>query len=67
MSRSRLILLLCAALFLPPAASADSGCRAAAAVCEGRSSGSLALIERGKPIQVLVDDDDHAAAKLAAA
>src|SRR5690606_7828184 len=42
------------------------GCRAPAAVCESRSAGALALIERGTPVQVLVEEDDFKAVHRAA-
>ena len=62
----RTALLLCVLAMLPGAVVAAGGCRAPAAVCEARSPGALALIERGVPLPVLVDEDDFASARLAA-
>ena len=58
--------LLCLFALLPDAAIAARDCRAPAAVCESRSQGTLALIERGTPLPVLVEQDDFAAVALAA-
>ncbi|MDH5832898.1 glycosyl hydrolase 115 family protein [Luteimonas kalidii] len=51
---------------VPGVASGASDCRAPAAVCEARGSGSLALIEGGVPVAVLVDAGDFAAVRRAA-
>ncbi|TYT25396.1 glycosyl hydrolase [Luteimonas viscosa] len=51
---------------IPGAARAAPDCRAPAAVCEERSSGSLPLVERGVPIAILVDDGDFMAVRHAA-
>ena len=62
-------LLLAFILALPaPAAVAAGGrdCGAPAAVCEARGDGSLALIARGVPLQVLVEAGDFPAVHLAA-
>ncbi|MGJ4728036.1 glycosyl hydrolase 115 family protein [Luteimonas sp. SDU101] len=48
------------------ALAAAPDCRAPAAVCESGSSGALALIERGAPLQVLVDAADFGAVHRAA-
>jgi len=66
MTRHPLILILCAALSLPGTARAGQDCGAPAAVCATRGSGSLALIERGTPLPVLVDADDFTAVQRAA-
>src|SRR5690606_39705095 len=58
--------LFCLLAALPGAALAAVDCRAPAAVCESRSSGSLALIERGTPVGVLIGEDDFAAVRHAA-
>ncbi len=58
--------LLCLLAAVPGTLSAATGCRAPAAVCESRNAGSLALIERGTPLQVLVDEDDFKAVHHAA-
>src|SRR5690606_38772393 len=58
--------LFCLLIALPGAAFAAVDCRAPAAVCEARSSGGLALIERGAPVAVLVGEDDFAAVRHAA-
>ena len=54
----------CALLFaiavLPSSAFAKQDCRAAAAVCDTGHEGSLALIEGGTPLPVLVDQGEHA-------
>ncbi len=67
MNRSFLALLLCV-IALPQAAHAGTGaeCRAAAAVCQSRTGGSLPLIERGTPLPVLVEDGDFRAVHHAA-
>ncbi|AKC86370.1 glycosyl hydrolase 115 family protein [Pseudoxanthomonas suwonensis] len=65
MTRPVLALLLCV-LVLPGAAHASTDCRAPAAVCEARIAGGLALIERGTPLPVLVEEDDFAAVRHAA-
>ena len=67
-SPARLLLapLLCLLAALPGPAAAASDCRAPAAVCESRSSGALALVERATPVPVLVDADDFAAVQRAA-
>src|SRR5690606_28836289 len=51
---------------LPCAAIAAVDCRASAADCESRSSGSLALIDRSAPVAVLTGEDDFAAVHHAA-
>jgi len=61
-----LFLLFAVSVVLPTAAIAKQDCRTPAAVCETRSAGSLALIDRGAPVQVLVDEDDFAAVHRAA-
>ena len=66
MIKPHLLLLLGAVLALPVTALARTDCRAPAAVCEQGGPGSLALIERGVPVQVLVDADDHTAVHRAA-
>src|SRR5690606_29965134 len=58
------LLFLLAAL--PAMAPAATGCRAPAAVCELDSGNALALVERGTPVQVLVDEADFKAVHLAA-
>src|SRR5690606_18899544 len=58
--------LLCLLAALPCVASAAAGCRAPATVCEQAGGNALALIERGTPVQVLVDSADFAAVHLAA-
>src|SRR5690606_40406733 len=58
--------LLCLLAALPGTLAAATGCRAPAAVCESRSAGALALIERGTPVQVLVEEDDFKAVHRAA-
>ena len=54
--KPRFALLLGALFLLPGAVLAKQDCRSPAAVCEARSSGSLALIERGTPLHPWVTD-----------
>ncbi len=65
MTRPVLALLLCV-LLLPGTARAGADCRAPAAVCQARTAGGLALIERGTPLPVLVEEGDFAAVRHAA-
>jgi hypothetical protein len=70
MTLQRFVPMFCAVLLaaaaLPGTALAAADCHAPAAVCEARSSGSLALVERGTPLPVLVDAGDFTAVQLAA-
>src|SRR5690606_34311155 len=58
--------LLCLLAVLPAAAAPATDCRSPAAVCESRSGGALALIDRGSPVPVLVEADDFVAVRRAA-
>jgi len=58
--------LFCLLAALPGTTAAAPDCSAPASVCESRSSGALTLIDRGTPVQVLVDEADFAAVHHAA-
>lgn len=60
------LLMGCLLAAVPGPARAATDCSAPAAVCETASRDSLALVERGVPIAVLVDAEDAAAVRLAA-
>ncbi|WP_028916823.1 glycosyl hydrolase 115 family protein [Pseudoxanthomonas sp. J35] len=64
---SLFLLLLATALSLPgPAAAGNDACARPATVCETPVAGSLALVDRGRPLPVLVDEADFSAVHRAA-